>query len=390
MGFGQLISILFLIWPVLGFAGNPDVGAPVVAKPASPLPWSDESRYQACDQVCLLQRANENISLQALSIIRRVEMEKSIFREGVSNSDPSQFQAVLEDLKGYCGDFYTSGGSKENARDCLKRFIQIQSSLLKKMQTAILLNSSKEYHYYSKDAASIATGIQDPKKPQTPYAPSKQELDALSAGSEARFTELGRLKYSDWANDQASDRLTPVLPQKPSEMDFCKFVSVPDPVDSKGPPISTIKTRADGSCEYDQKAYDSALRDYGKLKTEIQNQVKAIQDPGWKFLPSPSPSPSLNGAERSYLEARKIFNKTSNELLRKQGVAVMDFPAPPLKKGAKFSEGSAQLDPNATAGDVPPLETKPTTQKSAYNLILTPEQIGKFLEQNLDQQLDLR
>src|ERR1043165_5182638 len=64
------------------------------------LPWTDSKTYRPCGVGCLYEKANENISLEALYILRKIEFLRTASDTEVQNN-----------LAGFCF-------SGESGRDC--------------------------------------------------------------------------------------------------------------------------------------------------------------------------------------------------------------------------------------------------------------------------------
>lgn len=284
-------------------------------------PWADTSKYQECDQVCLLQRANETISLQAVYLSNRITYLEGLDSDA-EGGDLTASSKILAEVGSYCPDQAT------NSHQCLKRYITVQIPVLRSMKTAMQNNQYAQLGYRSDIATirpdgtfeykkivpvtSVASGMQPvPKIPQTPYAMTSTQIkqeETLEQANSEKIRMLASEKYRDWVGK---------LPSAPLPSDFYKWNN--DVLINRAHPelgkMSVLQTGSDGKPLIDQAAYQKAQAEYASTIKEFQDVLKT---PGTASAPSPSdPKAGDSGDLDVYRESHNEFVDQSNKMLVK-------------------------------------------------------------------------
>jgi hypothetical protein len=379
-------------------------GVTVVAtkpsNPAVPPAWTNKSQYADCGQDCLYQKGNENISLQALYTVNKLNNIHDIIGEVLNQQD---YDAVMGEMHPYCPDVtYTPGSLPTTADDdadkCFQRYLQVQVPLLRKMKAAIvhnddaagqlqtnqrlivqngLSNNEKKVSVFGRPQSSVA------KKPQTPEFETEDELLSTPEGQK-KLQVLASESYARWATNQ----MQAVAPKKE---DYVMTVPVHrDPKDPSSEMIDRIVRNSDGTPKINEKEYQAALAEYNSQlqPTHLANDesipelVKTYAKDPKMTLGSLDPVIGAQGRvpkgkgleyrldEVSYEQARNQAVQATNDLLRKEGV---------LASGAgSGAKKSGILAPGASAADANKKNAAQTaaSQYGAQNVLVDPKGPG--------------
>jgi hypothetical protein len=241
------------------------------------LPWSDGQTYEECGQTCLLQKANENLSLQALYILNRINTLQGMATSGDS---VQQDTLVNKELANLCPDVSVSDAG---ANTCFQRYVRVQVVALRQMKTAIANNQNSLIGYRSdvqavggdgtiqRKAVSPNTVAQyengPKKKVQTTYVTDLASKDDVNRAYESETKEMKYLAsepYQKWVEE---DR-----PHQPNKEDFYNWKSVPlDPQNTSLGKVSVLQNDKNGNPAYDVNAYNAAMLEYKSRMSDLNS-----------------------------------------------------------------------------------------------------------------------
>jgi hypothetical protein len=314
------------------------------------LPWSDATAYESCDQTCLLQKGNENLSLHALYILKRMGSVQSLFLAG-KDSSTKDFSAFQTEIQGLCPDFKTST-DQDQATVCFNRYMRGQLGTLRQMKNAIATNQSTLIGYRS-DVAGVGTngtinrktvspnaveagGTGVSKLPQTSYATDlKTSADVKKAYDQesSQLKYLATEKYQDWVKN---------IPPSPTPEDFYQWKTVPlDPQNPSSGTVSVLLTDGKGNAKYDQAGFKAAQKEYARQVDDAKDTVG---------MGAPQPLAPSTTALSDYKAAHDAFmgtasSQTPQQAQNQQGhQLVLSFG--PQAKGRAPAAGTPAGTPN--------------------------------------------
>lgn len=210
-------------------------GGNAPAKASGSSQWDDQKSFVDCGQSCLYQKANENLSLQALYLVQKIGALKDL-------KDQGKDSAILNNLQGFC----LQG---EVGADCFNRYKRLQVFALQKIRAAMVQNADAAARLRS-EAPVVSYGDGKTRKPQVPYVVTYEDLKK----EYAELQRLGGEDYRQWADSR---------PFKPSKDDFVKFKTIyRDPENPKAGTLQIVERDASGNVAYDDAAYQRALKNY--------------------------------------------------------------------------------------------------------------------------------
>ena len=227
--------------------------------------WADSSQYDSCGQSCLYQKGNENISLQALYLVKKITNMSAILQGNETGSDNPNAAAVLNELQSdYCPEEDKTDTAA--ASRCLKRYIQTQLPVLRSIRSSLAKNEDMQGQLLAapggRGTFSVLQDSKAPsKRPQTPSFAKEDELLTTDEGQK-HLQMLASEQYQNWVSD--------IQRNAPNPKDFVLTTEVPrDPTDPKSEKITRIVRDGRGNPVPDGKAYAKAKLDY-------DNGVKGI------------------------------------------------------------------------------------------------------------------
>ena len=244
-------------------------------------------------------RANENISLQVATVLKKVEF----LGDALKNS-PDDIDQKKEILRGYCRDTDYTDYVIDDLSDpdhfdaCRDKYITDKKLWLSKAGSAIGKNKISQQSFnslmslkcsqgqvkgQSKNCTVQQTGTLDPSSRVFSVGvdphdqnPKKSPVEYLSKSSDiARVasSQVGSLQnIQDRAPESESEMLASL---KPSRDDFVLFHDIQDPLSGK--PVKVPESDANGNFKYNDAAYQKALKEW-----YLRNQDAPAPDPSHK------------------------------------------------------------------------------------------------------------
>jgi hypothetical protein len=367
-------------------------------------PWQDEKVFQSCGQVCLLHKANETLSLQAVYILRKI---------AALQKDSSR---VKTELAGYCDTVTTPA---ESDGDCLKRYIRSQISYLSDIRAAIIQNAShaeelrstvKMYDVYGNEVARaplpkpvFESHYDDGKAPQVPYVATIDDL-RRDYGKLARQAAPEAIRYTERVTEAPEMQR---FDAPPSIDQFVKFKEISrDPGNPAAGTFLVAQTDALGRPVPDLVRYKAAMDEWKKTVpsgTDTEGQIAADDRKVFRqnelkrggivraIAFDQDLSPDLR---KAYNEARGLVVASARNALVAGGVTAGRF-APTLAFGAAGARATdsrmpASLvdgsDPSAQLGTVtgyenpPPAAVVPGSRESYFTVTLGPQEIDRAIQ----------
>lgn len=385
------------------------VGTAVTGKTGSPKApdWTDPNQYSECGQDCLYQKGNENISLQALYQVNKINNIQNILND--TTFTPDDYGSIMGEMAPYCPDVDTNkafdqDASYNDANKCYQRYLQVQIPILKKMKAAIVHNDDAAGQLQTNQRLVVQSGFsggaggqkvsvfatpQDgkPKKPQTPEFQTEDELLSTSDGQK-KLQLLASESYARWATEQMANA-------KPQKEDYVLTVDVPrDPKNPSSEMITRILRNPDGRPKLDNKAFLAAQAAYdaqSKGTPTDESIIEMAKDPKYAnpkltmghldpvitqkgFGKNKAPEYLLDRI--SYEQARNQAVAATTDLLRKQGV---------LGGGASRGAKGAIASAAAAAKNKSTNKIDPASEFGAKNVLRTPVGPGIDKKGNLVQ-----
>ncbi len=375
-----------------------------------PNDWTDSRYYVECGQDCLYQKGNENVTLQAIYIIKKMDNLETVLAGGQSDD----YGHVIRELKLYCPEVQASSTDEGDAKTCYKRYVQTQLPILRAMKATLIKNEDMTARLNSDQGAfggsSKASAFQDEtpgqRKAQTPDFSKEAELMTPEAGAKLRY--LSQENYSQWAaqvSNLAPKKEDFVLTQK----------SKKDPNDPYSQVVNKIIRDNQGNPLIDEKAFQLAQQEYNahvlgntgnkqieydltkipKTNPNAYNGKTKIGDVDSAALVLPKGRPSPSAIEDiSYRQARNLVVESEANLFQR-GVLPTKTYAGSRNPAAKQSGGPTPPKPTAPGlGYQDAIVTPLTTVKEAvanpvpknganttYSLTLSPEQLDKQISE---------
>ncbi|MEK6706831.1 MAG: hypothetical protein AABZ06_13690 [Bdellovibrionota bacterium] len=297
------IFLFGIIFPVAGFSSS--------AGSYSDLPWSDKDKYEECGQSCLIKRANENISLEAAYIWRKIDQLMDLFK-----NDPKD-----KNIRTSLGAFCAQG---ELIKECLQRYVAFQKNNLRKMSVAIAENNTTTAELKSHDTVAVGVSEVMPSlKAQVTYVP---QIKALQKNGRQYITKTG---YSNWVENET-------IPPRPQLTDFPKLKQIDrDPRNPAAGKLLVIEKDDKGNTVFDKKAFEKAEVNYTKMYNDFPNlrpvvpsAVKSDADEIDKYMKQVGNSVNISTTsfasglknEIAFGEARKLLVDTANAELSSAGI----------------------------------------------------------------------
>ena len=382
-----------------------------------------DPNYENCGLDCHYQRANENISLQAKYIIKKIEF---LNRPPEFASDEAKIQLL--------GSFYVAG---EDLDDCIGRYMRMNQFWFVKAGSALGKNETSytNLHCAKVSADGKTCEIEAPGSPailrcskEAPDGTCIEEIQEASGfdprqnpkkpkmGQGAFFSRYDQLKMQApnpaqlaSVQDGVMDKAT-INNYKPNHDDFIRFKKVYLNSTSS----ATVEVPETGANRYDEPAYQKALaawqaaefvedamdtvagrKDLGKLRAEDKKAFKndAVKnDSVNRFIYNEARGEYIDQVNQ-FIKQTSAFNSTSSALSFKG-----------KRKGAKGPGGKGvnrPADPNSTINNIPLPERQHTgneevnagarinnyttyTPNAFTNSILPPG--GKAVERPADQE----
>lgn len=300
------------------------------------LPWTD-SAFRSCGVACTYEKANENLSLEALYILKKLAALKnaSDFRTTIQNNLAEFCLSTEPNQK--------SGQSRERA--CYERYLRVQVGILKRIRTAIVANSDmagalRTQKVRPEDATVPVVSVEPsdaetPRIPQVPYLPTYEDLQE----EYRRGRALTSPEYERWAKS---------VPREPARDDFVKFREIPrDPENPEGEKMVIVDSNRDGTPKYDDVAFQAALARYREDKAIYDRDLEGMLGYRVPATRPPEMNDSVVAAESktAFNHARGVMVVTTNRALV-QGGAV---PREMSFTSAGRASGSSTVTPTSDA-----------------------------------------
>lgn len=324
LSFGALV----LVFGVL--AGIPELAlasqqAPAPRKGRTDFPWTGPE-YRECGQNCLYEKGNENLSIQALTTINRVNDLYDFQRDG-------KYQEILDRLGTFCetNGIQAKGKPEEKAKECLGRYRDFQVYTLTRIKAGLIQNNTNVARLQEGTApgSNLTTvGGQAPdtrvvaafarymdekdatKKAQSPYVPFFEDLQAkyaemIKAGNQGN--------YAEWLGD---------LEREPRPEDFVKWREIlRNPKNKGGERFRVMELDAQGKPVLDHKAYQDALNEWGsKVKPALADIKKSKAMQG--RATASAPSTGAQGGGKLVQSALTASDDDKNMFLEARGAIV--------------------------------------------------------------------
>lgn len=397
----------------LSLSARADDGMGTQAPPPQ-FSFTNPDQYQECGQACLYQKANENLSLQALYTIQKLQR----IRDSIMNSQTSPLEAeqAVHEIQPYCLDYFPSrnpqhgdSGFDDNAKKCLYRYIEVQAPLLRQMRKAIVQNEDHAALLQSKAAIIESRNPPPARRPQTPYLPTLAELDAQQkrdASYEGHLERLTTNEYKKWIDDavpkppscESEFPITRPMPRDPSNPSAGSFTVIER--DKNGMPKVDAKLCSQATAQYNQELA-IFKHDMEGYKADLSQRPDAnSKTPVYEAEPIQKENISV----QAYGAARYQMKMVTDQLLMDKGVATrheLEYSGKSsdrrADKGAsrKVDHGTPipPSDPRALleAANKPSTEGAPTTKStgSEYTVGLDPAGIDDALANDVYKTLDV-
>jgi hypothetical protein len=327
---------------------------PVSELKSENFPWQAPD-FEDCGQACLYHKANENVSLQAVYVLRKI---------AILQDNP---QKARENLPGFCKEF-------EQDESCVKRYLRVQIPRLRRMRTALVLNSDSAAKLKSpRQKAVFEQGDRtDGKLPQVPYVSSYEDLKKEHAKMRGLISEEFR-------------RFADSVSRPPARDEFIQFREIDrDPEDPRSGKMVVAVTGPDGRHAIDERAYLAALKDYEQhAQTAIDDRKALLEN-----LPEVAKLDRLPGAPRSldartadesrqaFTEARGTIIDTANRVLKRSGVVADTKPSAELSfNGPKVARSPANKQKYTGKEKVHAVKRLKEGRRDFYTVVLAPEDL---------------
>ncbi|MCM2324589.1 MAG: hypothetical protein NDJ90_15120 [Oligoflexia bacterium] len=347
------VSLCGLGAPAPAWATSTEAGGPAKAG----VPWAGKE-YDECGQRCVFERANENIGLQAIYLVRKIQRLK-----GVGDSER------LSELGDFC--MPTDDGDS-----CFDRYKTVQVRNLYAMRKAMIDNSLviAELSGKGKKQATALARSRDGKlkKPQVPFVITFEDLQKEHATLKTLTSE----QYHRYVEE---------LPREPSRDEFRKIREIPrDPDNPEAGKLTVVG-------DVDEKAYQQAL---AKFRSETEQQhLKATVDHYRRNQPSPArKSMPSDGSEsrQAFDEARRAFVDTANDMIGKPTRQSKDPARVGKNEGVKIdvASGAQKAAPAASTGRrskkgeilVHDVEAKADNQGNSMTVTVHPDELLQIIQ----------
>ncbi len=310
----------------------------------------------------MLSKGNENLSLQALYLVTRIKTLQQTFADAVNNQDTKAYGQIVSALWNFCGDTDPASATQDEARACLKRYVQAKSLDLQSMKAAIVQNRTAELSYRSKANQSFQVSSEDkptPKIAQYARAPTQEELTKQARAQEEEMRRLGSNAYAEWAA---------ALPKEPNHADYCKTTQTSDPDDPKGK-IEVAVLDSNGNCAaFDEGKYKLDGIEYNSLKAELKASNTKPHSIGEVIAPHAT---AETLSENAYKTSHNEFTSKSNQTLA-TGVRTISF--------GEAQRNTAAADQYDAKGYVVERKPPPSLQRDQHTTRYLPEDIEIFLK----------
>lgn len=339
-----------------------EAGGTVVRR--SSTPWNDSS-FQECGQSCLYQKANENIALQAVYLINKISF--------LSSAEDDQ---IRSNLSNFCL-------RDEEAQACFQRYKKLQLFGLQKMRSALIQNNDSAALLKSR-VVDVGKGAGEPerpyfqlgsdgkaRKPQVPYVVTFEDL-------QREYSQLERLTGHDY------DRWARSLPARPSREDFVRMKEIyRNPDNPKDGVMHVIARDKSGNIQYDDAAYQAALKQY---EDRMGSELARMKD----SRPSLDRPARLKDAVAD--DSRRVFNESRMPLIEagNRGNRKATIPSRQEIAFAGPKKGDSRVPAASTASAATAagitgreqIEALPASSDRHFSTFtLTPDQILKAIQE---------
>ena len=270
-------------------------------------PWQDSDKYRECGQSCLYEKSNENISLHAIYILRKIDSLEKTTHYG---SEKRKSEIIQKTLGEFC--------LKEESPDqCFKRYKWIQIMALRKMKAALIQNSDSAAKLYDhRKNPLLASKNEQSKNPQIPYIPTFKDIQNEYNQETQQLNHSISEQYQNWVGN---------IQTEPSKEDFVLFKRVPRDHELPGGEQTVILDKSCGQpiC-YDITAYKEAMQVFAARKKTAENDLQKMRTHNPKSQPEmPIPSEEEKNY-RSFKDARETLIQVTNYMIQDGKIAVPD------------------------------------------------------------------
>jgi hypothetical protein len=370
--------------------------------------WINSSQYVECGQDCLYQKGNENVTLQAIYIVKKMDNLETVLAGG----QPNDYGHVISELKLYCPEVQVGSVKDEDARTCYKRYVQTQLPILRAMKATLIKNEDMTARLKSDQGAfggsSKASAFQDEtprqRKAQAPDFSREAELMTPEAG--ARLKYLSQENYSQWAAQVSN--------LAPKREDFVQTQkSKKDPNDPYSQIVNKIIRDNHGNPVIDEKAFQLAQQEYNahvlgnskdpnkqveydltkipKTHPGAYDAKTKVSDVDYSGLTQPKGRPSPSAIDDiSYRQARNLVVESEANLFQRGVLKTQNFPGPQRSPGAVapakptvpgLGYDDAVLKQLGTVKEAVVNPVPKGGANTTYSLTLSPEQLDKQISE---------
>ncbi|MEK6578617.1 MAG: hypothetical protein AABZ55_05265, partial [Bdellovibrionota bacterium] len=298
-------------------------------------PWKDDTKYRLCEQGCLYDKANENISFQALYSARKLEL----IENAISKNPDDLNQVIQEELHNFCMEGEESG-------KCFLRYKQSQYVALNQMKYSIVTNSDSVSRLGQnfKKTTWTASNRNKNKEAQVTYVPTFEDMAAYYAGMDKAAQTIGTDQYVQQLRETYGG---------PKKEQFLLYKTVPkDENDPTGQPVllkvrrcEEVQIKVGCDCDkdgcYDLGELKIAQEKYGQWAKLMGDDLKSLNNPqpATAKLKNPVLKPKLvNAVGKLSFQA---FREARNRMMIVRNKEV-DNPEPTRKVLQRRDENARQ------------------------------------------------
>jgi hypothetical protein len=334
------------------------------------LPWTNKKDYQDCGMSCLYEKGNENLSLQAMYIMNKIEALEGAVRAG-------NHSEAFERLGRYCTE-EERNATKPDATACMSRYAREQILVLRKIELAVATNAVNAGRFKNGPELDVKAGppifsmLQDPdaktpKMPQTPYVPKFNELVDQYKRETATLTDLMSADYERWSSARYA---------KPQQDDYVVMQEVNrDPANKKSGSLMVVKKTKDGKPIKDLQAYRNAHNRWDQMqktyKKDMENALKAARERRSKQRTMELDTVAMNKNREIFGDARQPIVQAANKQAKAAGIqsrSEMTFLGPANNVARSVV---ARKDAKEMPADWPEVALEPVRKMAQENRFMT-------------------
>jgi hypothetical protein len=356
---------------------------------AGPNDWTDSRYYVECGQDCLYNKANENVTLQAMYLVKKMQnLGQVLEKEEDANH-------VISELKLYCPEVKDDSKDIKDATKCYQRYVQTQLPILRAMKATLVRNEDMSVRLNSnvggmsgasQKSSAFADQTPGSRKPQTSDFQKERDLLLSSKNVGDRLAYLSKESYVQWANDMES------LAPKESDFQKTEKVVIKDPRALGGArEENRIMRSPAGQPIIDERAYQMAKLEYdqhinGKVQSSDLDLRKVAKGYEKKTVMEIDPNVkaqlnALKPGTKNFGTSRVddvSYSETRNEILGEKiknaarGVYNQDYPSTATKADRKTAS-AAPDDGTSSAKSVSKIDQlHKEVEKIGYDQVTQP------------------